>query len=100
MPRRLVMSHLACGPEVEFEPGQPRAAGKILGGARGAKGIPASLANSAGIYLDAGYHFDLARPGCALYGIAPLENGANPCAPSPPGRAPSSRSASPAPARR
>jgi alanine racemase len=30
-----------------------------------------SFANSAGIYLGKNFHFDLARPGCALYGINP-----------------------------
>jgi alanine racemase len=34
-------------------------------------GIPLSLANSAGMLLDNSYHFTLARPGCALYGIHP-----------------------------
>ncbi|HZP18953.1 MAG TPA: alanine racemase [Bauldia sp.] len=33
--------------------------------------IPASLANSAGIYLDEDFHFDLVRPGIALYGASP-----------------------------
>ncbi|MEX0852165.1 MAG: alanine racemase [Bauldia sp.] len=32
--------------------------------------IPASLANSAGIFLGREYHFDLVRPGIALYGGA------------------------------
>lgn len=34
-------------------------------------GIPLSLSNSGGILLPAEYHFHLARPGCALYGIHP-----------------------------
>ena len=36
----------------------------------------ASLANSAGIFLGSDFHFDMVRPGCALYGINPtsLEN--------------------------
>ncbi len=33
--------------------------------------VPASLANSSGIFLGAPWHFDLVRPGAALYGIAP-----------------------------
>ena len=33
--------------------------------------IPASLANSAGIYLGEGYHFDMLRPGIMLYGGNP-----------------------------
>lgn len=32
----------------------------------------ASIANSAGIFLGADYHYDMARPGCALYGINPI----------------------------
>ncbi|MBT4888729.1 MAG: alanine racemase [Rhodospirillales bacterium] len=32
----------------------------------------ASLANSSGIFLGSDYHFDLARPGAALYGINPI----------------------------
>ncbi|MBT6135318.1 MAG: alanine racemase [Emcibacteraceae bacterium] len=35
------------------------------------KNIPASLSNSAGIYLGANYHFDLVRPGIMLYGGNP-----------------------------
>jgi alanine racemase len=35
-------------------------------------GIPASLANSAGILLGTEYHFDLVRPGIALYGGAAI----------------------------
>ena len=39
---------------------------------------PASLANSAGIFCGRDYHFDLARPGCALYGGNPTPAAANP----------------------
>ena len=42
-------------------------------------GIPASLCNSAGIFLPPEGHFELARPGCSLYGIAP-HAGENPMA--------------------
>ncbi len=42
--------------------------------------IPASLANSAGIHLGFDYHFDLVRPGIALYGGASIE-GASPMRP-------------------
>lgn len=38
----------------------------------------ASLANSSGIFLGADFHFDLARPGAALYGIAPVAGQPNP----------------------
>lgn len=44
-------------------------------------GIKASLANSSGIFLGDDYHFDLARPGAALYGVAPVAGQANPLRP-------------------
>jgi alanine racemase len=44
-------------------------------------GIEASLANSAGIFLGKGAHFDLARPGIALYGGAPVTGLKNPMLP-------------------
>jgi alanine racemase len=40
--------------------------------------VKASFANSSGIFLGPAYHFDLARPGCALYGINPLPGQPNP----------------------
>jgi alanine racemase len=41
-------------------------------------GIPASLDNSSGIFLGSATHFDLARPGAALYGVNPTPGRANP----------------------
>jgi len=41
-------------------------------------GVPASLANSSGIFLGDAAHWDLARPGAALYGINPTPERANP----------------------
>ena len=41
-------------------------------------GIPASLANSSGIFLGPAAHFDLARPGAALYGVNPTPGRSNP----------------------
>jgi alanine racemase len=41
-------------------------------------GIPASLANSSGIFLGDTAHFDLARPGAAIYGINPTPGRPNP----------------------
>lgn len=38
----------------------------------------ASLANSSGIFLGPDFHFDLARPGAALYGVAPVAGQENP----------------------
>lgn len=41
-------------------------------------GVPASLANSSGIFLGDSAHWDLARPGAALYGINPTPGRPNP----------------------
>ncbi|RWK34256.1 alanine racemase [Mesorhizobium sp.] len=42
---------------------------------------PASLANSSGIFLGQSFHYDLARPGAALYGINPTPAQENPMLP-------------------
>jgi alanine racemase len=72
----LVMSHLACAEEdTAMNAAQLRA----FGDWRAAwAGLPASLANSSGIFLGPAYHFDLARPGAALYGINPVPGRPNP----------------------
>ncbi len=44
-------------------------------------GVPRSLANSAGIFLGPEYHFDIARPGIALYGGEAVDNTPNPMRP-------------------
>lgn len=73
---RAWMTHLACA-----EADTPMNA-QQLGRFRTALGrlpaAPASLANSSGIFLGPAYHFDLARPGCALYGINPTPDQPNP----------------------
>lgn len=75
---RYIMSHLACADE----PQHPKNAGQLtlFRKLTAALGVPCrySFANSAGIFLGSDYHFDLARPGCALYGIRPQESGPNP----------------------
>jgi len=45
------------------------------------RGITASLANSAGIYLGPSTHFDMVRPGYALYGGNPTPGNPNPMRP-------------------
>jgi alanine racemase len=76
----LILSHLACA----GEPAHPmnveqlnrfRAALRLLAPA------PASLASSSGIFLGGDFHFDMARPGAALYGVNPLPGRPNPMAP-------------------
>ncbi len=64
---RLVMSHLACADE----PGCPMNAAQRHGleaAREQMPSIPASLAASDGMMLGSAYHFDLVRPGYALYG--------------------------------
>jgi alanine racemase len=43
--------------------------------------VPASLANSSGIFLGSAFHFDLCRPGIALYGVNPTPGRPNPMEP-------------------
>ena len=38
------------------------------------EGVQASLSNSAGLFLGTDYHFDLVRPGIAIYGGQAVEN--------------------------
>src|SRR5690606_32272280 len=73
----LVMSHLACADV----PDHPMNREQLeLFELRRAKlpPAPASLANSGGVFLGPEYHFDLVRPGIALYGGRALEGHDNP----------------------
>lgn len=73
----LVMSHLACADDPEHAASEmQRSAFERLRSLLPA--APASLANSSGIFLDPGFHHDLARPGAALYGINPTPGLPNP----------------------
>ena len=76
----LVMSHLACADE----PDHPLNAEQLERFAAIADRLgprPRSLANSSGIYLGDAWHFDLLRPGVALYGANPVPGRANPMKP-------------------
>lgn len=64
-----LMSHLACADEDSEMNERQRAA--LVGVADRVISRRVSLANSAGIALGAPYHFDLTRPGLALYGGVP-----------------------------
>ncbi|MEX2036632.1 MAG: alanine racemase [Xanthobacteraceae bacterium] len=76
----LLMSHLACAdqPEHPLNDRQIRQFREIRWLFRG---IAASLANSAGIFLDASTYCDLVRPGIALYGGNPMPSRSNPIRP-------------------
>ena len=75
------MSHLACADE----PAHPMNAAQ-LDAFRTARSrletmigpLRASLANSPGVFLGPDYHFDLVRPGAALYGLEPQPAHPNP----------------------
>jgi alanine racemase len=77
---RLVMSHLACAEETSNPMNEAqRARFERLRGLL--PEVPASLANSSGIYLGPAFHYALCRPGVALYGVNPTPGRANPMAP-------------------
>ncbi len=44
-------------------------------------GVPASLANSSGVFLGAQFQFEMVRPGAALYGVNPTPEADNPMQP-------------------
>lgn len=76
----LLMSHLV----VAEEPANPingEQLSRFRSFVRAMPGAPASFANSSGVFLGSDYHFDLLRPGAALYGINPQPGSPNPMAP-------------------
>ena len=73
----LVMSHLACAEEPD-NPMNRAQLDLFQELRRGLPPAPASLANSSGVFLGPDFHFDLARPGVALYGVNPTPGGPNP----------------------
>jgi alanine racemase len=74
---RAVMSHLACA-DTPDHPLNEQQRARFADAVRRLPGVPASLAASSGIFLGPGYHFDLVRPGAALYGVNPQLGRANP----------------------
>ncbi len=73
----LLMSHFACAdqPQHPLNDQQIRQFREIRTLFRG---IPGSLANSSGIFLDQSAYCDMVRPGAALYGINPTPGKPNP----------------------
>lgn len=76
----LLMSHLACADD----PAHPMS-GQQLESFQQVRavfpGVDSSLANSAGVFLGPDFHFDLTRPGIALYGGAAVNGVPNPMRP-------------------
>jgi alanine racemase len=73
----LLMSHLACA-EITDHPLTANQIRLFRELRMLYHGIVASLVNSSGIFLGDSAHFDIARPGAALYGINPTPNRDNP----------------------
>ncbi|HKJ62699.1 MAG TPA: alanine racemase [Hyphomicrobiales bacterium] len=76
----LVMSHLACG-DTPDNPKNDDQRAHFQSFIEKLPPVRASLANSAGVFLGKPYHFDLVRPGVALYGGNPFSERANPMEP-------------------
>lgn len=74
----LVMSHLSSA-DVPASPlnAEQKALFDTARARLGLTGVPASLANSAGVLLGADYHYDIVRPGLALYGANPVNGTAS-----------------------
>ena len=72
-----VMSHLACADEPDHPLNEEQRKRFDLVRAR-FPDLKASLANSSGIFLGPAYHYDLTRPGAALYGVNPTPAQPNP----------------------
>lgn len=73
---QMVLSHLACA----NEPQHSKNAEQLLRLKSSLKAFPGakiSFCNSSGLFLPPEFHFDMGRPGCALYGINPVQ-GDNP----------------------
>ena len=80
IPWRAVISHLACADDPAHQMNE-RQRRRFAAIAARMRGVPASLAASSGIFLGPGHHFDLVRPGAALYGVNPVSGAANPMRP-------------------
>jgi alanine racemase len=75
----LLMSHLACSDE--DHPMNARQLAAFTEQRKMLPDVPASFANSSGIYLSGAYAHDLVRAGVALYGGNPLPGQPNPMKP-------------------
>jgi len=73
---RAVMSHLACADRPDHPLNEIQRA-RFAAAAAQLPGITASLSASSGIFLRPSYHFDLVRPGAALFGVNPQPGRAN-----------------------
>jgi len=77
---RALISHLACADTADHPLNQTQLR-KFAALRQQLPGVPAGLAASSGIFLGPSYHFDLVRPGAALYGVNPQPGQPNPLRP-------------------
>jgi alanine racemase len=75
-----ILSHLACA-EVADDPKNAEQLTAFKAALGALPRAPVSFCNSSGIFLGPDYHFDLGRPGVALYGANPTPSAANPMRP-------------------
>jgi alanine racemase len=79
---RLIMSHLACADNPTHDMNDlQRQNFDAMRDYAAFRGVPASLVASDGLMLDVGYHYDVVRPGYALYGGQAFQGGPAPVAP-------------------
>ncbi len=76
----LLLSHLACASDPSH-PMNRRQLESFQTVAKAYEGVDSSLANSPGIHLGPDYHFDLTRPGIAIYGGEAVDGVKNPSLP-------------------
>jgi alanine racemase len=74
---RMIMSHFLSS-QLPDDPANARQIADFLAVRAHFPGVPASMANSSGVFLPEKPHFDLVRPGYALYGGNPTPAAANP----------------------
>jgi alanine racemase len=74
---RALVSHLSCSDTPEHPLNEIQRA-RFAAARRRLADLPASLAASSGIFLGPAFHFDLVRPGAALYGVNPQPGRPNP----------------------
>ncbi|WP_340117938.1 alanine racemase [Pelagibius sp. 7325] len=72
-----VLSHLACADEPQH-PKNAEQLAALKAALTALPRAPVSFCNSSGLFLGPDYHFDLGRPGVALYGVNPTPAAPNP----------------------
>lgn len=75
-----ILSHLACADEPQH-PKNAEQLAALKAALTALPRAPVSFCNSSGIFLGPDYHFDLGRPGVALYGVNPTPGQPNPMRP-------------------